>query len=50
MANVNPARNIYMCKQCNNEVNFCQIRIPYAAKLLFQEVQSMSIDTKFITN
>ncbi len=49
LSNVNPSRNIYICKQCNNEVNFSQIRIPYAAKLLFQEIQALSIDTKFIT-
>lgn len=50
LANVNPARNVYQCKACGNEINFSQIRIPYAAKLLFQEIQSLAIDTKFITS
>ena len=47
---VNPERNKYECRQCKNETFFAQIRLPYACKLLFQEVQSLGIDTKFITN
>jgi DNA-directed RNA polymerase II subunit RPB2 len=50
MSTVNPAKNIYSCKPCNNELHFSQVRIPYAAKLLFQEIQAMSISTKFITS
>ena len=50
IANVNPTNNIYSCKVCKNNINFSQIRIPYACKLLFQEIQAMSINTKFITN
>ena len=38
------------CHICKNNTNFSQIRIPYACKLLFQEIQAMSINTKFITN
>ncbi len=49
ISNVNPAKNIYSCKVCNNELYFSQLRIPYAAKLLFQEIQAMAINTKFIT-
>jgi DNA-directed RNA polymerase beta subunit len=48
MANVNPAKNVYSCVKCNNNTHFAEIRIPYASKLLFQEVQTMSIATKFI--
>jgi hypothetical protein len=49
MANVNPERNIYICKGCKNTTQFAEVRIPYASKLLLQEVQTMSIGTKFIT-
>lgn len=49
MANVNPEANIYVCKPCNNTTMFSELRIPYAAKLLFQEIQTMSIGTRFIT-
>lgn len=49
IANVNPNKNIYVCHNCKNNVDFSQVRIPYACKLLFQEVQSLSINTKFLT-
>lgn len=50
MANCNPEKGIYSCKPCRNNVHFAEIRIPYAAKLLFQELQTMSVGTKFISN
>ena len=49
IANVNPDVNIYECKPCNNNIAFHEIRIPYACKLMFQEIQTMSIGTSFIT-
>lgn len=49
MATVNPEKNIYVCKNCKNINKFSEIRIPYACKLLFQEIQTMGIGTKFIT-
>jgi DNA-directed RNA polymerase II subunit RPB2 len=49
IANVNPNQNIYICNLCNNKTNFAEIRIPFASKLLFQEIQSMGINTKFFT-
>lgn len=49
MATVNPDRNIYCCKNCKNINNFGEVRIPYACKLLFQEIQTMGIGAKFIT-
>ena len=49
MANVNPDNNIYECKPCKNMTNFSEIRIPYAAKLLFQELNCMSVSTRFMT-
>jgi DNA-directed RNA polymerase II subunit RPB2 len=45
----NPERNVFNCKGCRNTTHFAEIRIPYAAKLLFQEIQTMAIGTKFIT-
>ena len=50
MGIVNPERNIHMCRNCNNNTHFAEVRIPYAAKLLLQEVQTMNIATRFITN
>jgi len=55
----NPEQNIYYCKACqtmkysNGEIyipNICKIILPYSMKLLQQELQSMSISCKFITN
>jgi DNA-directed RNA polymerase II subunit RPB2 len=48
MSNVNPDKNIYDCKVCKNKTAFVQVRIPYAAKLLFHEVQCMGIGTKML--
>jgi DNA-directed RNA polymerase beta subunit len=47
MANVNPDNNVRMCRSCQNNTDFVQLRIPYACKLLFQEVQCMGIGAKF---
>ena len=49
MATVNPEKNIFSCKNCKNITNFAEVRIPYACKLLFQEIQTMGIGAKFIT-
>jgi DNA-directed RNA polymerase II subunit RPB2 len=49
MANVNTEKNIYYCKACKNNTNIAEIRIPYAAKLLFHEVQTMGIGARFLT-
>jgi len=48
-ANVNPDKRIFKCHNCSNKVNFSEIRVPFASKLLMQEIQSMSIGTKFLT-
>lgn len=49
MSNVNPDKNIYDCKACKNKSSFAQVRIPYACKLLFQEIQCMGIGAKLLT-
>ena len=49
LSNVNEDKKIFKCYQCGNTTDFSQIRIPYACKLLFQEIEAMSINTKFIT-
>jgi DNA-directed RNA polymerase III subunit RPC2 len=37
------------CQRCRSSTTMAQIRIPYAAKLLFQELQSMNIVPKLLT-
>jgi DNA-directed RNA polymerase II subunit RPB2 len=49
MATVNPERNIYLCKACKNITEFAEVRVPYASKLLMQEVQTMAIGTYIST-
>jgi DNA-directed RNA polymerase II subunit RPB2 len=48
MANVNPDMSKYKCNQCKNNTHFSQIRVPYAFKLMIQEIETMSIGTRFI--
>ena len=50
MATVNPEKNVYSCTACKNITHFAEVRIPYASKLLFQEVQTMGIGAKFLTH
>ncbi len=49
IASVNPEQGIYSCKKCRNFVDFSEVRIPYACKLLMQELESMSIAPRFLT-
>ena len=42
----NPKNNYTMCKVCKNITLHVEVRQPYATKLLFQEVQAMSIGTR----
>jgi len=46
--NVNPSRNdIYYCRICNDNSHIKKVIIPYAFKLLCQELMSMSVIPKF---
>lgn len=46
-ATVNPEKNIYSCRSCKNNTSFSEVRVPYAFKLLLQEIQTMGIGAKF---
>jgi DNA-directed RNA polymerase II subunit RPB2 len=49
LAIANPAKGIWNCKACGNTTNFSSIQIPYASKLLFQELETMSISSRILT-
>ena len=49
IAIVNPREGIWLCKGCGNSTNFSAIEIPYAYKLLLQELETMSITSRIIT-
>lgn len=40
----------FKCKYCQNETRFSQVHIPYAGKLLFQELMSMMITPRIFTD
>ena len=44
----NEYENICKCKKCNNYINMSEIRLPYACKLLIQELESMSIAPRLL--
>ncbi|KAI6086836.1 DNA-dependent RNA polymerase II beta subunit [Hypoxylon rubiginosum] len=40
----------FLCRSCKNKSKIAQVYIPYAAKLLFQELQAMNIATRLFTD
>ena len=48
IAVANPEKNLYKCSTCKTNAEFAQVRIPYACKLLFQELETLSIAPRLI--
>ena len=46
----NPKEGIWNCNSCNNTTEFSAIQIPYASKLFIQELESMCISSRMITD
>ena len=42
--------NIFECKKCENYSDFTKVYIPYACKLLFQELMSMSLGPRLLVD
>jgi DNA-directed RNA polymerase II subunit RPB2 len=49
LAIANPETNIWLCKGCENTTEFASIQIPYAYKLLVQELETMNISSRIFT-
>ena len=43
IATANLRKQIFSCNYCDNKTRFSQVHIPYAGKLLFQELMAMCI-------
>ncbi|PNY23191.1 DNA-directed RNA polymerase subunit beta [Tolypocladium capitatum] len=46
----NLSKQSFECRPCKNKTKIAQIHIPYAAKLLFQELQAMNIAARMFTD
>jgi DNA-directed RNA polymerase II subunit RPB2 len=49
IAIANPKENIWACRGCGNTTEFSRIQIPYASKLFIQELESMCISSRMVT-
>lgn len=49
IASYNDKMHIHLCHTCGNRSDFSYIEIPYACKLLFQELNTMNIAPRLIT-
>ena len=49
VAAYNDDRSIHLCKTCDNRADFALVQIPYACKLLFQELATMNIAPRIMT-
>ena len=49
IAVANKAKNIWNCTGCGNTTEFSQVRIPYAYKLFLQELESMNVSSRILT-
>jgi DNA-directed RNA polymerase II subunit RPB2 len=50
LAIANEKEGVWACRGCSNTTNFAKIQIPYASKLLMQELETMCVGSRLITN
>jgi DNA-directed RNA polymerase II subunit RPB2 len=50
IAAYNDKMQIHHCKNCENRTDFSYVEIPYACKLLFQELTMMNVSPRILTD
>lgn len=50
LLNSNLTKQTFECRPCKNKTKIAQVLIPYAAKLLFQELSAMNIASRMFTD
>ena len=49
VAAYNDNKHVHICTQCDNRTDFAYVEIPYACKLLFQELLTMGVSPRILT-
>jgi DNA-directed RNA polymerase II subunit RPB2 len=49
VAIANPEESIWVCRGCENTTEFSPVQIPYASKLFIQELETMCISSRMVT-
>lgn len=49
IASYNDRMHIHLCNTCGNRADFAYVEIPYSCKLLFQELNTMNVAPRLIT-
>ena len=49
IASYNDKMHIHHCRTCDNRTDFAYVEIPYACKLLFQELNTMNVVPRIMT-
>lgn len=49
IAIANPKESVWQCRGCGNSTNFSAVEIPYAYKLLLQELETMCISSRVVS-
>ena len=50
VAAYNDVLHVHHCRTCENRIDFEYVEIPYACKLLFQELMTMNVAPRILTN
>ena len=50
IASYNDQLHIHCCRTCDNRIDFSYVEIPYACKLLFQELTTMNVVPRIMTD